>query len=156
MRLAEVDHLPGGAGQGLARARPVAALAGRVRGDDEVLLGRRFEAHVVGHPARQHRQVGRHPPQPPLEVVRVVVGEHAAHLVELADDGLALEPAASGGVPGPEDLHGTLQGLDLLRADRGGLVAVVTRRIGLEGVARALRVPGGVGVEPVVHGVAEN
>lgn len=87
----------------------------------------------------------------------MVVREHAAHLVELSDHGLALEAAASGGVPGAEDVHRAFQGLDLLGADGRGLVAVVARRVGLEGIGVAVRVlrAGGVGVEPVVHGVAD-
>lgn len=87
----------------------------------------------------------------------MVVGEHAADLVELADDGLALESAASGRVPGTEHLYGALQGLDLLGADRCGLVAVVARWVGLESVPEVpgLLGQGGVGVQPVVHGVAE-
>lgn len=87
----------------------------------------------------------------------MVVGQHPADLVQLAHDGLSLEPAASGGVPGAEHLDGTFQCLDLLRADRGGLVAVVARRVGLEGIPEVLRLlgEGWVGVEPVVHGVAD-
>lgn len=87
----------------------------------------------------------------------MVVREHAADLVELTDHGLALESAPSGGVPGAEHLHRALQRLDLLGADGGGLVAVVARRVGLEGVTEGLRGlgGGGIGVEPVVHGVGE-
>lgn len=88
----------------------------------------------------------------------MVVGEHAAHLVQLAHDGLALEATAPGGVPGPEDFHRALQRFDLLGTDGRGLVAVVARGIGLEPVpAEAWRGGGGqgVGVQPVVHGVGE-
>lgn len=87
----------------------------------------------------------------------MVVGEHPAHLVELADDRLALEATSSGGVPGAEHLDGAFQCLDLLGADGRGLVAVVARGVGLERAPEALRLlgEGGVGVEPVVHGVGE-
>ena len=134
---AQVDHLAGRPGERLAGARPVAALAGRMGGDDEVLLGGGFEADVVGHPAREDGQVGGDAPQAPLEMVGVAVGEHAAHLVELAHDGLALEPAAAGRVPGPEHLDRALQCLDLLRPDGGGLVAVEPSGVGVQGVVEA-------------------
>lgn len=49
---AQVHHLARRPGERLSGARPVAALTGRVGGDDEVLLGGGFEADVVGHPAR--------------------------------------------------------------------------------------------------------
>ena len=125
---AQMDHLAGGAGERLAGARPVAALARRMGGDDEVLLGGGLQADVVGHPAGEDGEVGGDAPQPPLEMVGVAVGEHAAHLVELAHHGLALEPAAAGGVPGAEHLDRALQRLDLLRPDGGRLVAVEARR----------------------------
>ena len=63
----------------------------------------------------------------------VAVGEHAAHFVQLAHDGLALEPAAAGGVPGAEHFDRTLQGLDLLRPDGGGLIAVEPSGVGVQG-----------------------
>ena len=69
---AQVDHLAGGPGERLAGARPVAALSGRVGGDDEVLLGGGFEADVVGHPAGEYGEVGGDAPQAPLEMVRGV------------------------------------------------------------------------------------
>ena len=153
----EVHHLPGRPGQRLAGPRPVAALARGVGGDDEVLLGGGFQADVVRHPAGEDRQVGGHAPQPPLQMRRMAVGEHAAHLVELAHDRLALQPAAAGGVPGAEDLDRALQRLDLLRADRGGLVAVVVGGVGVQGIVeyRGVGREGRVGVQPVVHGTAE-
>lgn len=87
----------------------------------------------------------------------MAVGEHAAHLVELAHHRLALEAAAAGRVPGPEDLDGALQLRDLLRADGGGLVAVETGGVGVQGVVQggAVRPEDRVGVQPVVHGAAE-
>ncbi len=111
----------------------------------------------MGHPAREHREVGGDAPEPALEMGGVVVGEHPAHLVELAHDGLALEAAAPGGVPGAEDLDGVLQFVDLLRADGRRFVAVPARLLGVEGVAlvRPVGREDGVGVEPVVHGGAE-
>ena len=151
-----MDHLARRPGERLAGPRTVAALACRVGRDDKVLLGGGFEADVVGHPAREHGEIGRDAPQAPLEMVGVAVGEHAAHLVELADDRLALESAAPGGVPGAEHLHRALQRLDLLGADGCGLVPVETglreqRIVGTGGVGRR----SGVGVQPVVHGTGE-
>ncbi len=152
-----MDHLAGRTRERLARAGPVPSLTGRVRGDDEVLLGRGFQADVVRHPAREDGQVGGYAPQAPLEMGWVTVGEHAAHLVELAHHGLALEPAAAGRVPGAEHLDRALQFLDLLRPDGGGLVTVEPSGVGVQGMVGAGRVDsqGRVGVQPVVHGAAE-
>ncbi|SCE37693.1 hypothetical protein GA0115249_120127 [Streptomyces sp. PpalLS-921] len=153
----QMDHLTGRPGQRLTGARPVAALARRVGGDDEVLLGGRFEADVVGHPSREYGEVGGDAPQAALEVFGVAVGEHAAHLVELAHNCLALESAAAGGVPGPEHLHGALQGLDLLGPDRCGLVPVEAGVLRVEGAVGPGRPGGrgGIGVQPVVHGAGD-
>ncbi len=134
---AQVHHLAGRPGQRLAGARAVAALPCRVGGDDEVLLRRRLHAHVVRHPAGEDGEVGGDAPQAPLEMGRMVIGEHAAHLVELPHDRLALESAAAGGVPGTEHLHGALQFLDLLRPDGGGLVAVEPGGLGAQGIVQA-------------------
>lgn len=90
-----MDHLTGGAGERLTGAGTVPALARRVGRDHEVLLGGGFEADVVGHPAGEDREVGGDAPEAALQMIGVAVGEHAAHLVELAHDGLALESAAS-------------------------------------------------------------
>lgn len=154
---AEVHHLTGRPGQGLPGARPVAALPRRVRGDDEVLLGRGFEADVVRHPAREDGQVGSDAPQAPLEMVGVPVAEHAAHFVELAHHRLALQAATAGRVPGPEHLDGALQFLDLLRPDGGGLIAVEPSGVGVQGVFETWGVgrEGRIGVQPVMHGAAE-
>lgn len=155
----EMDHLTGRPGQRLAGPRPVAALTRRMGGDDEVLLGRRLQADVVRHPAREDREVGRDAPQAPLEMGGVTVGEDAAHLVELSHDSLALQPATAGRVPGPEHLDRELQFVDLLRADGSGLVAVEPGRVGVveEGMVddRSVGGEGGVGVQPLVHGTAE-
>lgn len=128
-----------------------------VRGDDEVLLGRGFQADVVRHPAREDGEVGGDAPQAPLEMGWVVVGEHAAHLVELAHHGLALEAAAPGGVPGTEHLDRALQFLHFLRPDGGGLVAVEPGGVGVQGLVEVGGIgrEGRVGVQPVVHGAAE-
>lgn len=157
VRPAQVDHLASGAGERLTRARTVAALARRVRGDHEVLLGGGFEADVVGHPAGEDSEVGRDTPEAALQVLGVAVGEHAADFVELAHDGLALESAASGGVPGAEHLDRALEGLDLLGADGRGLVQVEARVVGVQGVVESGG-PGrrsGLGVQPVVHGAGD-
>ena len=141
-----MDHLAGGAGERLAGPGPVAALACRVRGDDEVLLGGGLQADVVRHPAGEYGEVGGDAPQAPLQMVGVAVGEHAAHLVELAHHGLALQSAAAGGVPGAEHLDRALQGFDLLRPDGRRLVAVEPDgsacRAFVEVVVRPWRVPG--------------
>ncbi|CAM5407584.1 hypothetical protein SANTM175S_09092 [Streptomyces antimycoticus] len=157
VRAAQVDHLPGGPGERLARPGAVAALAGRVGRDDEVLLGGGLQADVMGHPAGEHRQVGRHPPQSALQMLGVAVGEHAAHLVELADHGLALESAAAGRVPGAEDLDRGLQGVDLLGADRGGLIAVEAHGLDGQGIVGTGRVggEGGVGEQKLAHGTGD-
>lgn len=154
---AQVHHLACRPGERLSGARPVAALAGRVGGDDEVLLGGGFEAYVVGHPARQDGEVGGDAPQTPLEMIGVAVGEHATHLVELAHDRLALESAAPGRVPGTEDLDRVLQCLDLLGADRCGFVPVETGGIGVQGIVGPWSVgrQSGVAVQPVVHGAGD-
>lgn len=154
---AQVHHLACRPGERLSGARPVAALAGRVGRDDEVLLGGGFEADVVGHPACQDGEVGGDAPQAALEMVGVAVGEHAAHLVELAHDRLALESAAPGRVPGAEHLDRMLQGLDLLGADRRRLVPVETGRIGVQGIVGTWSVgrQSGVAVQPVVHGAGD-
>lgn len=96
----------------------------------------------------------------------MTVGKHAADLVELADHGLALEPAAAGGVPGAEDLHGAFQRVDLLGADGRRLVAVeadlvvAVRRFEAGdgeriGVCRGTGARCRVGVQPVVHGAGQ-
>lgn len=153
----QVDHLAGGAGERLTGARPVAAFPGRVGGDDEVLLGGGFEADVVGHPAREYGEVGGDAPEAALEMVGVAVGEHAAHLVELAHDGLALESAAAGGVPGAEHLDRVLQCLDLLGSHGRGLVPVETGGVGVLGVVGAWSIGrrSGVAVQPFVHGAGD-
>lgn len=87
----------------------------------------------------------------------MAVGEHAAHLVELAHHCLALQAAAPRGVPFAEHLDGALQRVDLLRPDGGRLVTAEACRIGVQGIAEPGGVGGeyGVGVQPVVHGAAE-
>lgn len=62
-----MDHLTGRPGQRLAGLWPVAALARRVGGDDEVLLRGGFEADVVGHPPGEYGEIGGDAPQAPLE-----------------------------------------------------------------------------------------
>lgn len=152
-----MHHLAGRPRQRFPGAGAVAALVRGVRGDDEVLLRRGLQTHVVGHPARQDREVGGDAPQAPLELGWMVVGEHAAHLVELAHDRLALEAAATGGVPGPEHLDRALQFLDLLGPDGRGLVAVESGGFRVQWVVEVGGVgpERGVGVQPVVHGAAE-
>lgn len=157
---AQVDHLPGRPGERLARPRPVTALACGMGGDDEVLLRGGLQTHVVRHPAREDGEVGRDAPQAPLEMGGVVVGEDAAHLVELSHHGLALQPASAGRVPGPEHLHRALEFVHLLRPDGCRLVAVEIGRVGMveEGMVddRSVGGEGGVGVQPLVHGTAES
>lgn len=154
---AQVHHLACRPGQRLARARTVTALARRVGGDDEVLLGGGFEADVVGHPAREDGEIGSDAPQAALEMVGVAVGEHAAHFVELTHDRLALEAAAPGRVPGTEHLDRALESLDLLGADGRRLVPVVTGVVGVHRIVEPWCVgrQSGVGVQPVVHGAGD-
>lgn len=154
---AQVDHLTGRPGERLARARAVAALACRMGGDDEVLLGGGFEADVVGHPSGEYGEVGGNTPEPALQMVGVAVGEHATHLVELAHDRLALESATPGGVPGAEHLDGPFECFDLLRPDGCGLVPVEAGRVRVEGIVDPWSVgrQHGVGVQPVVHGAGD-
>ncbi len=148
-----MHHLPGGAGQRLARPGLVPGLPGRVHRHHEVPLGGGLQADVVRHPPGQHREVGRDPPQPSCQGVRVTIGQHAADFVELADHSLPLEPAAASGVPGPEHVDGGLQGLHLVQADRPGVVEVVGGQGRRAGAAhRRARVLGRVAAAPLVAG----
>ncbi|CAM5649863.1 hypothetical protein SBADM41S_12038 [Streptomyces badius] len=157
----QVHHLARRRGQRLPRApaeSPPCRRAG-VRGDghERYLLRRgvRGRRRATSSPPRTARLAAT-PHRRRWRWAWVAVGEHAAHLVELAHDRLALESAAPGRVPGAEDLDRMLQGLDLLGADRCGLVPVETGGIGVQRVVGPWRVGrrSGVAVQPVVHGPA--
>ncbi len=148
---AEVDHLAAHVGEHVGAERPVAGLLGGVQGEHEVLLRGGLEPHVVRHPARQLGEFGGDLEQPLGGGLGLRLLEEVGDLVELADDGLAAQPAAALGVPLPEHHGGGLQQVQL----RLGEPAAGARRGGGDVRLGPGQRGGRGGDEPALHGLDE-
>lgn len=145
---AQMDHLTAHRGQDVRAEGLVAGLLGRVQGEHEVLLGRGLEADVVTHPPGQLGQFGGAPEEPLRRGPRLRLLEQVRHLVQLADDRLATQPAAALGVPLAEHRRGGLQQFEFGCREPGGAPRVVGGQLG-RGLAR------GGGHQPALHRLDE-